>query len=257
MPRPKRWQMFTLGHGGTLVRLSHWKYYLDWLNVMIEPLDVTDTVWRGQAFASWHLESGLQRLARRRGVVLDGELTARHLEHFKLAVRGRRGANPQVIDNEADWWSLGQHYGLATPLLDWTTSPFVALYFAFLKEGPVEGGQRAVWGLNRRNISALSTHVGITEPLAPRPIFVDPRLEENARLVNQGGLFTLAPPNQTLIEWIEAHVAQQQRVGTYLKIVIPDVDRERCLKVLRRMNITHLSLFPDVYGAAKHCNAVF
>jgi len=38
------------------------------------------------------------------------------------------------------------------------------------------------------------------------------------------------------------------------KIYIKNEDREGCLKALRRMNVHHASLFPDLLGASDYCN---
>ena len=57
----------------------------------------------------------------------------------------------------------------------------------------------------------------------------------------------------SLDEWVENECAKST-VYELIKISIPDEERDECLRMLDRMNINHLSLFPDVYGASHHCN---
>lgn len=256
MPKTTRWKEEPIIDGVMHIKLSSWKYFHDYIRQNF--LDFPHYVWRGQRDANWPLETSLDRALR--GTAVAGRKAAieKHFERFKLASRGRRGNNPQRIENDNEWWALAQHNGLATPLLDWTESPFVALYFAFHKEQSPSSGERAVWALGGGSIlekckAIEDTHKEITPP--PILEYVRPTQDENARLVAQGGLFTRTPVQVTVDKWISSNFSGEVKKASLVKISIPNRDRPECLRTLNRMNINHLSLFPDLYGAATYCNA--
>jgi hypothetical protein len=154
---------------------------------------------------------------------------------------------PELTKDE--WWALGQHYGLATPLLDWTYAPYVALYFAFWDVACSDPhNTRAVWGFTPKLLNELNENAGAGETFR----LLDPLVDENARLVNQNGIFTRGPVGLTMDVWARtADLAAQQPLW---KIVIRDRHRDDCLRHLNLMNINHVTLFPDLEGASRHCN---
>lgn len=222
---------------------------------------------------------------------------ARHLDVFKHAARGRRGPNPASLPEEKDWWALGQHFGLATPLLDWTRSPFAAAYFAFEELASDPTDYRVVYGLSREAVDKKNEEIStawnaekvrtlererITEELVrkaakrkkespttknarnegthivanervPKIEFIDPMSDENQRLVSQGGLFTRAPIGTPIERWV-SQAFEGSESAVLLQIEVPDHDRQQCLRALDRMNINHLSLFPDLSGASRWTN---
>ncbi len=256
MSRSARWKEFDINNGVLEVEFTSWKYFYD--HVRQEMLNFSHYVWRGQRGSKWKLESSLHRSLKNK--LMLATKTRRHLDRFRQATRGRRGTNPIQLHDDNEWWALGQHHGLATPLLDWTQSPFAALYFAFEKPTRPASGMRTVWALGdveKKNAEISATHKAQTPVPTSNPAIlqlVRPAQDENARLVAQSGLFTLAPIGESVDDWVRKHYMAESQYATLIKLLIPELGRTECLRTLNTMNINHLSLFPDLYGASLHCN---
>jgi hypothetical protein len=105
---------------------------------------------RGHRSANWKLESSLERLT---SVNRDG------IEAEKLLIRAfQRRAHHFIsdlpgLDNRLEWLALMQHWGVATRLVDFTMSPYIALFFAlneFFASATTVADERtaAIWAVN-------------------------------------------------------------------------------------------------------------
>jgi hypothetical protein len=112
---------------GVRTFVTSWSAFFDFLENQVFNAPAASRhayIWRGQRKSDWSLSSSLDRLFQKLNLLAAGpkvleRRSKEHLEAFKYAARGRRGTNPAAL-LENEWWALGQHFGLATPLLDWT-----------------------------------------------------------------------------------------------------------------------------------------
>lgn len=246
-----------------VTRLDDWRDFSNLLEDDFFNKAKTQFVFRGHRRGDWSLLPTLGRVTHN-GIVTD-DLAMQQLELFRRAVRGRLTDNTLLdVTDESDdeLWSVGQHHGLMTPLLDWTYSPYVGLFFAFSKEdqrGEEDNPYRSIYVINKTFVEDNGD--------CPDIRLLEPRRDDHGRLVNQAGLFTFSPTDSTIEnkliqllseidEFKEADEnTEAELLANYIcKIYIKNIDREGCIKSLRKMNVHHASLFPDLLGASDYCN---
>lgn len=150
------------------------------------------------------------------------------------------------IDDWLDVAALAQHYGLPTRLLDWTTDPFIALYFAVKNDD--NSHDSAIWILDRQNCFEIYQVRLIT-----------PRYCGNPNIMAQSGLMTAyigdnhpqtEPLDRIISEEIEnsSLLKNNKDAMVMMKIIIP-AEKKRELKArLANMGYNHCRVFPGLYS---------
>jgi hypothetical protein len=230
-------------------------------------------------------------------------LLQRHLEKFKIFIRGRVSNIKNMSEDEI--WSIGQHYGLLTPLLDWTASPYIALFFA-TKSCNTDKADHCLYALNTKLINKqINTSISkiidtdkslmavfdnrydfsdfsndeknivlgsiitdsvlnsdelpteaknmIQKIILENISIVNPKIDNNPRLLTQRGLFTKTNTIDSLDKIIENISYSSNDIVLYKYVFSDDLSIE-IKEILNSMNINDLSLFPDLEGTANYCN---
>jgi hypothetical protein len=168
----------------------------------------------------------------------------------------RREALPYIdrpVTDPWEWLAVAQHHGLPTRLLDWTTNPLVALWFAVCEE-PRNSKRGVVWAFKTSPDQYVQADENPFNALGTR-IFRPNHITR--RIIVQSGWFTC---HRHL--YAENRFIPLNRNKTYKesirKLYIDPAYFHRFRWELDRCGINYGSMFPDLEGlcrkiAWKHC----
>jgi FRG domain len=261
--------------------ITTWADFQQWIAPFKAP-----GCFRGHQDASWDLVTTLDRALQTTIAIETDVIHSVVKTKLNFAANERttllefqRGAHhynawTPAADEVLDWLALMQHYGAPTRLLDWTRSPYVALYFALETRSDNDGTLWALdlkWLEQRAHELLMAHRDGFPAPSEFRPfskcindmllddgspVLVVPaspmRLHE--RMLAQQGVLLCSlrydVPFSTALLGMFLHPTKVDR-PVISKAVLKKANRIEFLEELRRMNIHRASLFPGLDGFSR------
>ena len=235
----------------------------------------TELWYRGQRDNSWRLDATLNREKKMDIPILTpGEVATlkyKNIPNFGLELDEFKRKLSDIIPstyNKFHIMFLGQHYGLKTLALDWSTDPLVALFFALDGFKYVQGSFPVVFilkpaKLNENSMITNRDETPICEPLNVDelsdsifdewfadvnntpfswvPLAVKSNFDISHRISRQSGVFTLMDTRQPFSHsWIQTHV-DGEPFGITISINPTKVDDIR--QHLESLNITKETIY--------------
>jgi hypothetical protein len=133
--------------GKAEIRPASWKALLN----ILSDADSKHWIFRGAASTDWKLKTSLERALaspQASGAALSGREAEIAAVHFFKVHAGHHLPERPADDDLLGWQFIMQHDGAPTRILDWTRSPFVALFFAYADPALTAGRTGALWMLN-------------------------------------------------------------------------------------------------------------
>jgi len=210
---------------------------------------------RGEKRSDWQLVPKIGRITpkppeKKAGKIhIDLQYGSEVVDERGALARFKAAARPfltNVPDNEWDWIALAQHHGLPTRLLDWTTNPLVALFFAIGDkvnaywlnqeriETPKYDGSAVfyIWRVKQPGIDTRNC-----DPFDSWGYFFPTHV--TSRISAQGGLFSIQN---------DPHKTFSSRIKRY---VIPFEIRNIIRDQLRIFGINQAFIYSDLDGLAR------
>lgn len=230
-------------------------------------------IFRGQSNKSWELSSGLERMLDNncnKTSLKKAEEYSLNLFKSKFHIYDSSNIRPQ---SKLQWLSLMQHYGIPTRLLDFTTSPYIALYFAIETFDNSSNNDIALFAIDYRALMKQSIKfikskdqefkldylqvlnqqdiifADVIDRFSYNILWISEPQESNVRLDRQSGCFLMSGnQDKTISELLKSEIYKNVNVS---KIIIPNNLIEHIYALLIKTNTTSKVLYGDILGLSK------
>jgi hypothetical protein len=251
----------------TLIQVKSWEEFEGEIGKLEEPgRPRWDELWfRGQANANWGLDTTLER---RYGPSHAVGAYLRLINRIKPMIETFTGASfvtPETQEIQASvhnydlfhnfilsgitYMAHLRHNGFPSPLLDWSSSPYVAAFFAFARAAP--GTDVAVF-VYRERPTPTGIKIGGSE--SPQIFSVGPLVKTHKRHFRQQSRYTICAKFEMQNEWVFANhgtvfgIQERGEQDLLWKIVITAGERVKVLRHLDKFNLNEFTLFDSEEG---------
>jgi FRG domain len=199
------------------------------------------SLWRGMGDSMWCPKASIDVFMQLQGLVDKRATLTRLRDEFSQSLELLDLPRPE---NDDEFWALAQHFGVPSTLVDWTASPWIALYFACIGSAKPASGQKMVlFRLRPDGVPTIET--------SDLSLFQPKYTARNKRLPAQLGLFTRSTDACFLESLTKLGLVDQLEVYSF-----PATLARPLMRRLVDMNIRARTMFPDVAGAVQDAKDV-
>lgn len=221
-------------------------------------------LYRGLVDSNYSLATSLSRNCKGKQAEVEGSILRNFSKYASMEY-------PMVVNSVWHKLIVGQHHGLPTRLLDWTTSPLIGLHFATSGEDFSKMGEHdcVLWRidadelnthlppkykveLQKNNANCFTTEIldNITNELTEfdsalgsqaMVILEPPSIDQ--RIINQYSFFTIIPMGLNNIEEF-----LEKNTNNTVKYIIDRKIRWQIRDILDQMNISERMIYPGLDG---------
>lgn len=246
--------------------LKTWKEYVE-----LAQTSRLEWIFRGQSNSNWNLQTTLER-----SNIVDyfPEFEKVLLSDFKKGVKFYL-EKEELPQSTLEYYSMLQHFGAPSRLLDFTRSPYIASYFAF-EQATEEAENVAIWVVDKSVIyqqaayylqKRIKSHFGRNNNTFNDQTFeeiieesqkgdfncivpVEPENQNQRYHLQQSIFLAQGNPYISILDQLD-FIRKDLLKKTFMKVTIPQGEKKNAIRDLIKMNINRATLFPGLDGYAK------